>query len=98
MMGATSSYLSAAVQVLRDAAKPLTAAEITDEALRRGLISPAGKTPRSTMSAQLYVAVRDNPDVPVQRLFEPGTGRARRDSVRWAVRDQPESGARVRRH
>src|SRR5918912_657501 len=58
----TNSYVEAAVEVLRDARRPLTTREMTDEALRRGLIPTAGKTPQNSMSARLYVAVRNNPE------------------------------------
>lgn len=87
-MATNDTFLQAAVQVLRAAGRPLTVAEITDEALRRQLIVPQGKTPRSSRSARLYTIARNNPKSPGERLFEPGAGRARRDSVRWIVRDQ----------
>ena len=47
------SFLGGAETVLRSAKKPLTAAEITEIALRRGLIKTRGKTPAATMSAAL---------------------------------------------
>ena len=80
-------YLEAALEVLRRARRPLTTAELTDEAIQLGLLAPAGKTPRSTMPARLYTEVRDNPTSPVVRLFVPGNQRARRQSVRWSLRD-----------
>lgn len=84
---AGKSYLDAAVVVLRDVGWPLTDHEITNEALQRGLINPRGKTPRATMSARLYIEARDNPDGPLVRVSEPGPTRARRGSVRWALRE-----------
>jgi hypothetical protein len=84
----TNSYVEAAVEVLPDARRPLTTREMTDEALRRGLIPAAGKTPQNSMSARLYVAVRDNPDGPIKRLSEEGHGRAARGSVRWALKQR----------
>ncbi|MBA2450192.1 MAG: winged helix-turn-helix domain-containing protein [Chloroflexi bacterium] len=83
--GRAASYLDAAVAVLEAIGRPLTAREITDEALRRGLIRPAGKTPEATMTARLYVHARDDPTPRVVRLAEPGPTRARRNSVRWAL-------------
>ena len=80
------SYLAAALRILADHGSPMTAREITDEAIRRGLLHPAGKTPEATMSARLYLYARDHPDGPLVRLHEPGPGRARRGSVRWALR------------
>ncbi len=80
------SYLAAALAVLESTGRPMTTREITDEALRRSLITPIGKTPEATMSARLYVYVRDRPNGRLVRLAEPGTRRARRGSVRWAIR------------
>ncbi len=82
------NYLAAALSVLASTGSPMTAREITEEALRRGLIQSVGKTPKATMSARLYVEVRDNPHGGLVRLAEPGPtpARARRGSVRWAIR------------
>jgi hypothetical protein len=79
------TYYEAALQVLRSARRPLTAQEITDLAMERGLITPRGKTPQATMGAELYVKVRNDPDL--VKLMTPGNKRARRGSVRWALRD-----------
>src|SRR5262245_3722234 len=79
-------YLSAAVASLEAIGRPLSTRELTDEALRRGLIRPTGKTPDATMGARLYVALRDDPDCPIVRISEPGATRARRGSVRWSLR------------
>ncbi len=68
-MATNDTFLQAAVQVLRAAGRPLTVAEIADEALRRQLIVPQGKTPRSSMSARLYTTARNNPKSPVERGF-----------------------------
>ncbi|TMC49246.1 MAG: hypothetical protein E6J14_09280 [Chloroflexi bacterium] len=77
------SFLTAAETVLRSARRPLTVREVTEGALRRGLISPSGKTPEATMSSALYLAARRDPNGPLRREFTPGHGRAARDSVRW---------------
>ena len=77
------TFLLAAETVLKSANRSLTTREITDVALRRGLIAPRGKTPEATMSAALYAAVKDDPDRPIRREFTPGARRAARDSVRW---------------
>ena len=79
-------YREAAETVLKSSKRPLTTQEVAEEALSRGLITPTGKTPEKTMSATLYAAVRDYPDGPIRREFEPGRGRARRSSVRWLYR------------
>ena len=80
-----NNYLEAAVRVLEDADRPLTSREIIAAALQRGLLQPAGKTPEATLTARLYIHVRDDPSPRVVRLAEPGTQRARRGSVRWTV-------------
>lgn len=89
---APRTYLSAALEVLRTAAGPLTSDEITDEALRRGMLVTVGKTPRRTMAACLYTLVKNEPNAPIVRTFTPGTGRARRGSVRWQLRTAPRLG------
>lgn len=80
------SYLSAALEVLGASETPLTAREVAQHAIERGLIVPKGKTPWRTMDSVLYCAVRDDPGGPVQRDFVPGVQRAQRGSVRWTVR------------
>src|SRR5690348_1019614 len=79
------SFLEAAETVLRSAKKPLTASEITEIALRRGLLQTRGKTPAATMSAALYGAP---PGGPIRRQYTPGRQRAVRDSVRWTYDKQ----------
>ena len=78
------TYYEAAVEVLRTARRPLTAVEITDYALKNGLITSVGKTPHATMRALLYVRVRDDPDL--VKLADQGNRRAKRGSVRWTLR------------
>jgi hypothetical protein len=74
------SFLESAESVLRRAKKPLTVVEITEIALRQGLIETRGKTPAATMNAALYRAPADSP---IRREFESGPKRAVRGSVRW---------------
>jgi HB1, ASXL, restriction endonuclease HTH domain len=83
---AEHTFLSPALAVLKEAQVPLTIDEITDRALQRGLLTTTGKTPRRSMAACLYMASKISPDVPVERVFEPGSRRARRGSVRWRLR------------
>lgn len=78
------TYYQAALQVLKTAGGPLTTREITTLAIERGLISPKGKTPNATMSAQLYLEVTK--DRQLVKIDTPGNGRAKRGSVRWALR------------
>jgi hypothetical protein len=81
------SYLGAALAVLGSAECPMTTRELTEEALRQGLIRPTGKTPAATMSSSLYSEIHGNPNTSLVRLAEEGPTRARRGSVRWALRD-----------
>jgi hypothetical protein len=78
------TYYEAALQVLRSVQRPLTTREITDQAIERGLITPVGKTPHSTMGAELYLRVRNDPAL--VKLEDPGGARAKKGSVRWTLR------------
>jgi hypothetical protein len=81
-----ASFLGAAIRVLEACQRPMTAREIAEEALRRGWLTSAGKTPHATMAARLYFPVRDDPDSRLVCLAQPGKARAVRGSVRWALR------------
>jgi hypothetical protein len=87
------TYYEAALDVLRSAQHPLTTREITDQAIERGLISPRGKTPRTAMASRLYVRVRYDPEL--VKLETPGTGQAKRGSVRWTLRRSAPAGLRA---
>jgi hypothetical protein len=78
------TYYDAALSVLRSARRPLSTQEITDLALERKLILPAGKTPNATMSARLYTRLGKESEI--VKIDVPGNGRAKRGSVRWALR------------
>jgi hypothetical protein len=77
-------YYEAAVEVLKSAQHPLTTQEITDQAIKRGLITPRGKTPQATMSAALYMRARENPEL--VKLEDRAATRAKNGSVRWTLR------------
>ena len=64
----------------------MTTREVVEKAIERGLIAPRGKTPEASMSAALYVHLKEHPDGRIQREFAPGPKRAVRSSVRWAYR------------
>lgn len=87
------TFLQAAEEILRRASGPITAGEVTERALHRGLLQSTGKTPAATMSAALYGAPEDGP---IQRTFRPGRGRAARDSVRWIYVRELRKPARSR--
>ena len=77
---AAVTFLEAAELILRQAKRPLTTREITELALRRGLLKTRGKTPEATMSAALYGATTERP---IRREYNQGRIRAVRGSVRW---------------
>jgi hypothetical protein len=74
------TYREAAVAVLREARRPLTAPEIVERALAKGLIETHGATPAASLASALYTAP---PGVPIRRVFRQGPTRAARGSVRW---------------
>lgn len=71
-------YVDVALVILESTSRPVTSREITEAALRRGLIKPVGKTPEATISAELYLQARDDPNGRLGRLAEPGPTRAQR--------------------
>ena len=77
-------YLEAAILVLSAADGPLSAGVITERAVSRNLVRPKGRTPITTMSAELYVEAR-RPDARVVKVATAGHNRAIRGSVRWAL-------------
>jgi len=81
------SFLKAAISILKETGRDMTATEVARIAIERGLVESRGKTPDATLTAQLYVQVRDHPQGPLRKIAEPGALRARRDSVRWAWRE-----------
>jgi hypothetical protein len=87
---ATTTYLRAALAVLAASKRPMSARDIVEAAIARGLIRPRGQTPARTMDAELYRYVAQRPDGELIRLSEPNakgeSGRARRGSVRWSLR------------
>ena len=67
----------------------MTAREIVEVALDRGLLCSRGKTAERSMSAALYTA---SVEAPIRRTYRQGRLRAVRESVRWTyVRGGEES-------
>lgn len=91
------NFLTAAVEVLAAAGRPLDAKEITAQALKRGLLHTTGRTPEATMAARLYVACLRDPKCPVRKVAVPGGARARRGSVRWELRRETPANESARR-
>jgi len=71
-------FLRSAYEVLRAEARPLTAQQITDVAVERGLLRTSGQTPSQTMKAKLSVEILRNG---TSSLFK------RSDRGRFALRE-----------
>ena len=56
------SVQSAAIQILKEAGKPLHATEIAKLIIEAGLWKSDGKTPEATVSARLYTDIKSNGD------------------------------------
>lgn len=52
-------FLDAAFHVLKDTNGPMSAGEITQQAIDRGLLVTKGATPAATMSASLYMDIKE---------------------------------------
>jgi len=67
------SVRDAAIQVLKEAGKPLHTKEITERILSKGLWRTSGKTPTATVSARLYADLKKNGDTSPFILHAPQT-------------------------
>jgi len=77
------SFKSAAKELLKRAGEPMTAKELTAQAIEQGMLAPEGKTPEATMAAQLYVDINKNPKTPFKKV---GRGK-------FSLRQQTESAS-----
>jgi hypothetical protein len=85
-----SNFLDAALRVMSPS-RPMTAREISEAAIRRGLIQTRGKTPEATLTAALYLEAK-TPRPRVRRVFNPGPTRAQRNSVHWLLAERATKG------
>jgi hypothetical protein len=83
------TFYEAALQILKSSRRPLTTKEITERALKRGLIVSRGKTPAATMAAVLYRRLGTDPQL--VKHEDRGPVRAKRLSVRWTLRQTRDS-------
>ena len=60
MTGKKMSFKDTAYSILKSAKEPLSAQEIADRAMQKGILSTDGKTPAATMGAQLYIDINKN--------------------------------------
>lgn len=56
------SFIKAAKLILEEKGSPMSAFEITEEAIKRGLIKTSGKTPQQTMGARIYTDIKRKGD------------------------------------
>lgn len=63
-----TSFKDAALQVLKQAGKPLSAKDITSAALAENLLATDGQTPEATMAAQIYVDLKRNPKTHFEKI------------------------------
>lgn len=66
------SFKDIAYQILKDAGKPLHYKEITERAIKTGLLKSEGKTPWATMNAQLAVDIKNKGEESRFHRAEPG--------------------------
>ena len=81
-------YIAVAIQVLADAEEPLSLREIMLYVEQRNLLTTSGKTPERTMASCIYVAVRDDPSCPIERVGARVNGRGQSSRVRWQLRSK----------
>jgi HB1, ASXL, restriction endonuclease HTH domain len=77
------TYFEAALTILSSAESPLTTRQITEHALRQGLITTRGRTPEATMSAALYRKL--GTDDKLVKIDVRAQKRAGHGTVRWAI-------------
>jgi len=92
----------AAIDVLRNAGQPLTAHDICDRMLERGLWEPGGKTPHATVAARLYSDIKKLGDASAFVQVGAGTFRLRSGastapSTDMATRDSATGSTKTRR-
>src|SRR3989344_6829134 len=86
------SFKDIAYQILQEANKPLHYREITDIALKKGLLRTDGKTPWATMNAQLAMDIKNNGDSSRFHRAEPGKYAVRVGGAQFAA---SERGAEI---
>jgi hypothetical protein len=74
------TYLAAAEAILKATKRPMTAVEITEEAIKQHLLPSTGKTPVATMRAAIYTARKDQL---LASSIRPEYVRGPRSAVRW---------------
>lgn len=67
-----NSFKDIAYQILKEAGKPLHYREITDIAIKKGLLKSVGKTPWATMNAQLAMDIKNQGTASRFYRAEPG--------------------------
>ena len=62
-MPAPLTFKQAAEKILGESDHPLSPSEIVELALEAGIVETEGATPEATMGAQLYLDIRNNPQM-----------------------------------
>ncbi len=83
----------AAIQILKDAGKPLHAKEIAERIMEAGLWSSDGKTPEATVSARLYSDIKKHGEQSTFVKVAPQIFFLRDTQIVAAPADGPESGS-----
>src|SRR5579871_4964949 len=81
------TYAEEALDILEASGHPMSPRELIDEAIRRDLLTPTWDRPEGSLESSLTTYIRNNPTARLVRLCEQGPTRARRGSVRFAIRD-----------
>lgn len=87
----------AAIEVLKKAGQALTAQEISDRILADGLWQTSGKTPHSTVAAQLYSDIKKHGDASPFVQIGPNTFRLRADAPEASENTTPAKAPRAKK-
>jgi len=80
-----NSFKDIAYQILKEAGKPLHYREITDVAIKKGLLRSEGKTPWATMNAQLAMDIKNKGEASKFHRAGPGMYAIEVEGNRFAV-------------
>lgn len=99
-MGGEMTFVAAARAILMEASEALHYREITERALKKGLLKTSGKTPEETLNARLCVEIKEHGEVSEFVRVAPGMfglrGRLGEGQVPQVAGDADDATARVR--
>ena len=79
------TFLEAAIEVLRQAGRPLPVKDITERAIKAGLLTHQGRTPEATMQARLAAELKKGDHPLLMRKDKGGFGLRRYDKPKAAA-------------